>query len=252
MASIDELLADIEAAPAGPQVAAMFDFDGTIIAGYSAMPLIREQLRRGDIAPAQLLELAAAMASFGLGKMGFSGLVAVNAQFMRGIDEKSYRELGVDLYNNHIARRVYPESRKLVQAHLARGHTVVVVSSATRYQLQTAADDLDIEHVLCTGLEVKKGKFTGAVEHPACFGRGKLDAAESMAEAHGIDLDQSFFYSDSHEDRLLLERVGLPRALNPDRKLQRLARRESWPVARFRSRGRPSVGEYLRSVATTG
>ena len=252
MASIDELLADIEAAPAGPQIAAMFGFDCTVIAGYSAMPLIREQLRRGDIAPAQLLELTAAMANFGLDKMGFSGLLAVNAQFMRGINEQSYRELGVDLYNSHIARRVYPESRALVKAHLDRGHTVVIVSSATRYQLQAAADDLGIDHVLCTELEVKQGKFTGAVEHPVCFGQGKLDAAVSMAEAHGVDLDQSFLYSDSHDDRPLLERVGLPRALNPDHKLQRLARQENWPVSRFSSRGRPSVGEYLRSVATTG
>ena len=87
MSTLQTLLKDIEASPRGPQVAAIFDFDGTIIAGYSATAFIREQVRRGDISPRQLAEVVGAMASFGIGSLGFSGLMAVNAQFMRGIEE---------------------------------------------------------------------------------------------------------------------------------------------------------------------
>lgn len=252
MASIDQLLQDIENSPEGPQLTAIFDFDGTIIAGYSATVFIREQLRRGDLSPRDFVELMSAMTGFGMGNMGFSAMMAVNAQFMRGISEDTYAEVGEQLYKKQIARRIYPESRALIEAHMAKGHTVAIISSATPYQVEPAAKDLGIDHVLCTHLEVEDGKFTGGVVRPTCFGQGKVDAAEKLASQEGADLDQSFFYSDSTDDQLLLERVGRPRALNPSDKLERVARRNRWPIAHFGSRGRPSLGQFARSVAATG
>jgi putative phosphoserine phosphatase / 1-acylglycerol-3-phosphate O-acyltransferase len=251
MSTIQKLLQDISASPRGPQVAAIFDFDGTIIAGYSATTFIREQVRRGELSPRQLAEIVAAMTSFGLGNLGFSGLMAVNAQFMRGIEESTYNEVGAQLYTKQIARLIYPESRALVDAHIARGHTVAIISSATPYQVEPAAADLGIEHVLCSQLEVHEGRFTGNAVKPLCFGQGKVDAAESLAQRTGADLARSFFYSDSTDDLLLLERVGHPRALNPSGKLAKIAGERGWPVARFGSRGRPGIGQYIRSVAAT-
>jgi len=251
MASIKELLRDIEASPEGPGIAAVFDFDGTVIAGYSATVFIREQLKRGDLKPREFVELMAAMSNFGLGNLGFSGMMAINAQFMRGIEEDTYIEVGKELYTRQIARLIYPESRALVDAHLAKGHTVAIISSATPYQVEPAAKDLGIDEVLCTHLEVDKGKFTGAVVRPTCFGQGKVDAAEALAARSGADLDQSFFYSDSTDDLLLLERVGHPRALNPSQKLRKVARDRNWKIGQFGSRGRPTVGQFIRSVAAT-
>ena len=251
MTSIQQLLRDIDESPSGPEITAVFDFDGTIIAGYSATVFIREQFRRGDVSPREFLEIMGAMTNFGMGNLGFSGMMAVNAQFMRGIEEETYYEVGEQLYTRQIARRIYPESRALVNAHLSKGHTVAIISSATPYQVAPAAEDLGIEHVLCTHLEVANGKFTGAVVRPTCFGQGKVDAAEALAAEVNGDLDQSFFYSDSTDDQLLLERVGKPRALNPSEKLERLARKNKWPIASFGSRGRPSLGQFVRSIAAT-
>ena len=251
MASIKELLRDIEASPEGPEVAAIFDFDGTLIAGFSATVFIREQLKRGDLKPREFVELMAAMSNFGLGNLGFSGMMAINAQFMRGIEEDTYIDVGEQLYTKQIARLIYPESRALVDAHLAKGHTVAIISSATPYQVEPAARDLGIKDVLCTHLEVDNGKFTGGVVRPTCFGQGKVDAAEALAQREGADLDDSFFYSDSTDDLLLLERVGEPRALNPSQKLRKVARDRDWKIGQFGSRGRPTVGQFIRSVAAT-
>ena len=252
MASIEQLLKDVKNSPSGPKITAIFDFDGTLISGFSAVDFIREQIKRGELSPREFIELMRAMTNFGMGNMGFSAMMAVNAQFMRGVEEKNYEELGESLYKKQIARRIYPESRALVEAHQRQGHTVAIISSATPYQVRAAARDLGIEHVLCTDLEVKNGKFTGAVQHPTCFGPGKVDAAETLAAKFDADLDRSFFYSDSTDDQLLLERVGLPRALNPSAKLERIARTQKWPVAHFGSRGRPTVGQFVRSIAATG
>jgi len=251
MASITTLLQDIDGSADGPAVAAIFDFDGTVIAGYSATAFIREQIRRGDISARDFVEIMSAMTSFGLGNLGFSGMMAVTAQFMGGIEEQAYQEVGEELYRKQIARLIYPESRALVDAHLAKGHTVAIISSATPYQVEPAAADLGIDHVLCTHLEIKNGKFTGSVVSPTCFGQGKVDAAETLAKAQGANLDNSFFYSDSQDDLQLLERIGKPRALNPSSKLTRIARDRNWPIANFGSRGRPSLGQFVRSIAAT-
>lgn len=251
MATLEELLGEIAEAPEGPETLAIFDFDGTLIAGYSATALLREQIRRGDLSPPQVAELLGAMAGFGLGNTGFSAMMAVAAKFMRGLDESDYLAIGRELYQKRIARRVYPESRALVRAHIARGHTVAVISSATPYQVEPAARDLGIEHILCTHLEVEDGEFTGSVVRPTCFGQGKVTAAEELALSVGGDLGNAWFYSDSTDDLDLLEHVGHPHALNPSDELQRLAQDRGWPTARFGSRGMPSVGQVVRSVAAT-
>ncbi|NKI18686.1 HAD-IB family hydrolase [Spongiibacter sp. KMU-166] len=251
MKKIKDLLADIEKSPEGPETAALFDFDGTIIAGYSATHFMREQIRRGDFSPKDLMQMFRAINSFGKGNIGFSGMMAVSAQFVRGIDEDVYWDLGKKLYAKKIAALIYPETRALIEAHKAKGHTVAIISSATPYQVKATADDLGIDHVLCTQFEVENGKFTGGLVRPTCFGQGKVAAAVQLAAESSSDLDKSFFYSDSTDDILLLEHVGYPRALNPNDKLADIAKERNWPVARFDSRGRPSVGQFVRSLAAS-
>ena len=243
-----DVIAEVLQAPDGPEVGALFDFDGTLISGYSAVAFIREQVRRGTLSPRELMELMSAMVSFGIGGMGFSAMMVATSQFLRGIHEDSYANFGRELFESHIARQIYPESRALVQAHLKKGHTVAIISSATPYQVEPAARDLGIDNVLCTRLEVAKGYFTGAVIQPTCFGQGKVTAAESLAEEHGIDLEQSFFYSDSDDDIQLLEHVGKPRPLNPNTRLLAIAEQKGWPVRRFGSRGSTHPSDWVRSA----
>jgi len=246
-----DLVANIEQAPAGPGIGAFFDFDGTLIAGFSATVFVREQVRRGQVSPQQFVEMLSAAAQFSLGTTGFSGLMMTAARFMRGVREEDYMAFGEELYQQQIARRVYPESRALVNAHRARGHTVAIISSATPYQVEPVARDLGIEHVICSRYEVEDGVFTGGIVRPLCFGEGKVLAAEDLAERFGIDLDRSFFYSDSDDDLELLERVGHPQPLNPNTRLTEIAERHGWPIRRFRSRGQPGLFNVLRSVAAT-
>ena len=246
-----DVIQNIEQAPEGPQIGALFDFDGTLIAGFSATVFLREQLRRGDLSAYEFLELVSALAQFSLGGMGFSGLMLTAAQLMRGVREADYIAFGEELYEQQIARKVYPESRALVQAHMARGHTVAVISSATPYQVEPVARELGIKHVICSRYEVEDGVFTGGIVRPLCFGQGKVDAAENLARDFAIDLDQSFFYSDSDDDIELLERVGHPQPLNPNTRLTEISERNGWPVRRFKSRGQPGIFDFLRSVAAT-
>lgn len=244
--------AEVDLLPEGPQIGAFFDFDGTIIAGYSAASLMRMQIRRGELSARQLAESAAAMARFGLGNTSFSTMMMASAQFLAGIEESEYLALGDQLFEKEIARLIYPESRALIEAHLRKRHTVAIISSAMPYQVRPAAENLGISLVKCSHMKIEDGRFTGEVEAPVCFGEGKVAAAEALAEEHDVDLSRSYFYSDSADDIQLLEKVGFPRPVNPNRKLSAIATDNNWPVQRFTSRGRPKVSTWLRSLMATG
>jgi len=246
------LTREIRGGPAGPKIGAFFDVDRTILAGFSAISFFRERLVSGRMSPRELGESFLGSLSFALGRTGFSGLMTAATAAYRGTAESVLIDLGEEVFEKHLAAEIYPESRALVRAHQDRGHTVALVSSATRYQVAPLARDLGVEHVLCTELEVEDGVFTGRVEHPTCFGEGKLMAAQRLAESHDVDLDQSYFYSDSKDDLPLLDAVGRPRPLNPDRGLAQVAKERAWPVRRFHSRGTPDAIDIYRSVLAYG
>jgi putative phosphoserine phosphatase/1-acylglycerol-3-phosphate O-acyltransferase len=230
-------------------VAALFDFDGTLVAGYSVFAFLREKLLQGAMSAAEVAGTLGSLVQYAAGRLDFERLVAQGARYARGLPEERYLELGERLYERHLACRLYAEARALISAHRKRGHTVAIVSSATPYQLAPAARELGIGHVLCTRFAVRDGRFTGELEAPPCFGTGKRVAAESFAEQRGVDLDRSYFYTDSHDDLPLLERVGRPRPVNPDAALQRVAEARSWPVQRFESVVAPRPFDYARGLA---
>src|SRR4030095_15300569 len=138
------------------------------------------------------------VARFQLGGIGFSGFVAESVAALKGMPEQELVDLGERLFTEQLAAAVYPESRALVQAHQKKGHTVAVVSSALRYQIEPLARDLGIEHIMCTRLAVDdEGALTGSVVQPTCYGVGKAMAARDFSTAHDIALAKSFFYTDS-------------------------------------------------------
>jgi putative phosphoserine phosphatase/1-acylglycerol-3-phosphate O-acyltransferase len=249
-AQLNEILDDIETSAEGPEVGAIFDYDGTLIAGFSAFAFVQDQIMSGAMSPRDFVEQVAAAGKFAAGRTGFSAFVGATAGSLRGRAESWFEEIGEKVYKNQIAGAVYPESRAIVDAHQRKGHTVAIVSSATKYQIRPVADDLGIDHVLCTELEVRNGVFTGEVVRPTCFGEGKRLAAEKLAEKTGLNIFDSFFYTDSDDDLPLLEVVGRPRILNPNRKLAAIARQRSWRTYRFTSRGRPDLLTIARTAAS--
>ncbi len=244
------LTREIREGPTGPKIGALFDLDQTLLAGFSATSFVRERFVTGRMSPQELGTTFYGALSFALGRTGFSALMSATTAAYRGLAESMLEEVGEEVFVKHLAKRIYPESRALVQAHQEAGHTVAIVSSATRYQADPLARDMGIEHVLCTELEVKEGVFTGDVIWPTCYGEGKAIAARNLAARAGLDLSESFFYTDSHEDLPLLEAVGRPRPLNPNRQLAQIAKERQWPVRRFSSRGRPGIGDIVRTGLT--
>jgi len=246
------LTREILEGPSGPRIGAFFDLDRTLIAGFSASAFVREWLTSGRAAIADVTAAFSAATAFQLGRKNFSAFVSESLAMVRDLTEQEFAEIGERIFTSSVAGNIFPESRALVDAHRSKGHTLAVISSATRSQVAPVARELGIEHVFCTELEVRDGKLTGNVVRPACYGQGKADAAEGFAAERGIDLSQSWFYTDSDEDLPLLLIVGKPRPINPSRRLQSIAAKRIWPVRNFSSRGVPSFIDLLRTSLSVG
>ena len=238
---------DIMHGESGAHIGAFFDLDRTLIKGFSAKQFFQRRLFSGKMSTREIIAQFAGILVYATGQGNFAGLAAVSAQGVKGIDEKVFIQVGEEVYSKQLEQEIYSESRALVQAHLAKGHTVAIISAATPYQVDPIARDLDIEHIMCTRMEVKNGKFTGEIVEPACWGDGKAYAAKQLVEQFNLDLSKSYFYTDSAEDMPLMEIVGNPRPMNPDTKLSAIAYKNDWPVYRFNDEERPKAESFART-----
>ncbi len=234
----------------GAHIGAFFDLDRTLIKGFSATQFFKTRLLSGQMKNKEILAQFSGALVYAVGDKNFASLAAIGAKGVKGIKEQMFIEVGEEVYIKHLADSIYPESRALVAAHIAKGHTVAIISAATPYQVTPVATDLGIDHVMCTRMEVVNGKFTGSILEPACWGEGKAHAAKELTKELHLDLSKSYFYTDSAEDLPLMEIVGHPIAINPDKDLSALSYQNNWPVYRFDDQGRKGIGNYVRTVLT--
>ncbi len=246
-------IAEVEASPAGPGVGAFFDLDGTLVAGYTGIALTQERIRRRDVGVGELLSMVLGGINLQLGIAEFEELIGAAAIGLRGRPLSDMEELGDRLFAQKIEARIYPEMRDLVRAHMARGHTVVLSSSALTIQVHPVARYLGIEHTLTNRFETDAdGILTGQVVRPILWGSGKAVAVQQFAAANDIDLAQSYFYADGNEDVALMYLVGNPRPTNPGSKMAEIATKRGWPILRFTSRGSHGLTGQVRALAGFG
>jgi putative phosphoserine phosphatase/1-acylglycerol-3-phosphate O-acyltransferase len=132
-----------------------------------------------------------------------------------------------------IAKVIHPFALTLVQQHRAAGRPVVLATTTPHHLIAPLAERLGFDHVIATRYRVTDGAFDGALSGPFVWSRGKLKAVRDWAEAEGIDLAESFAYSDSIYDLPLLSAVGRPAAVNPDPRLTLYALARGWPIVHF-------------------
>jgi putative phosphoserine phosphatase/1-acylglycerol-3-phosphate O-acyltransferase len=243
---------EIAAGMRGKSVAAFFDFDGTVIGTHSIKDMFLERLRNGEITSQELFDLGDLATRYLLNVGNFEAAIASTVGHLEGLPERELIDLGDKVTSEHLAAEVYPEIRAMIHAHQQQGHTVVILSSATRYQIEPLARRLGVTHVVCTQVEVADGRLTGRLLGTSCFGENKRLAAQEFARQHRIRLGKSYFYSNGIEDLPLLEDVGHPVAVNPDGKLAAAARRNGWRSIHLESRGPIGVGDVVRSLMVYG
>jgi HAD superfamily hydrolase (TIGR01490 family) len=215
-------------------VAALFDIDGTLLARNTASLYMTHLRRTGQARRRDVARTLYYLFWYKLGMLDVRRALEASMAFVRGKDEAAMLADCVRWYEEAVRGLMFPAMAARVAQHQNAGHLVALVTSATRYLAEPLGADLGVEHLLVTQLVVRDGRFTGDVIEPVCYGRGKVYWAERFAAAHAVDLDDSYFYSDSITDLPLLDRVGHPRVVHPDPRLRRLAQRRGWQVLRPR------------------
>jgi HAD superfamily hydrolase (TIGR01490 family) len=222
--------------------AAFFDVDKTLLPGSSLYLLARGMYRRGYYTGRDLAGFALAQVTFRVtGAEGRRGMEAARESalaFIEGKSQSDVVQLGHDIVVEVIGPRIYPGMRRVIDLHHADGDKTYLVTAAPRELAERIAAYLGMDGGLGTEAELVDGCYTGRILGPVLHGPAKLDAVTKLAAEQGIDLRDCSAYSDSLNDRPMLEGVGHPVAVNPDRQLRELARQRGWPVQDFRKRRR--------------
>jgi HAD superfamily hydrolase (TIGR01490 family) len=155
------------------------------------------------------------------------------AALCKGWQVDQVRQIVAETLHELINPYVYAEAAALIEEHQAAGRDVVLVSASGEEIVRPIGELLGITDVIATRMAIEDGRYSGEVEFYAA-GPRKVEAVSQLAEERGYDLKECYAYSDSATDLPLLECVGYPTAVNPDRALRKVAAERGWPILEFR------------------
>ena len=127
-----------------------------------------------------------------------------------------------------------PKAFELLDRHRQAGDTLLIITATNRFITEPIAAALGVEHLIATEPEFKDGHYTGEVDGLPSYAAGKVKRLRTWMAEHGADLEDSWFYSDSHNDLPLLEVVTHPVAVDPDEVLREKSQKRNWPVISLR------------------
>jgi len=219
-------MSDIHALPVR---VAFFDLDRTLIDCNSGHLWLRQEWRDGRISVRDAAWAVGVLGLYGLGigdmESAFSSAVAT----LKGEEEERIAIRTRVWFAEQVRHRIRPGAISALDAHRRAGHHLVVATTSSVYAAQEAASAYGLQDIVCSRFEVKDGVFTGKLASSA-YGANKLRRAEEWAATHGIPLAECAFYTDSVSDVTLLEQVGYPAVVHPDRKLRQIALQRRWPI----------------------
>ena len=225
----------------GTKGAAFFDLDKTLMAGSSGMVFARVANQRGFVPRRQL-------AKWGLDHLRYrlrgssdeqtNAVLQVAKQVFAEIPQRDIERMAPELLAG-ILPRIYPQMLDEVHRHQDEGRATFIVSAAGDDLVKTLASVLGMEGGIGTRWEVGlDGNYTGQMDGPFVYGKGKVEAMRRFAGKHDIEMGVSYAYSDSVSDLPMLRSVGHAVVVNPDADLLEIARQEAWQVMRFEKLGR--------------
>jgi HAD superfamily hydrolase (TIGR01490 family) len=217
------------------RAAAFLDLDKTIIAGSSSLAF-RQPLRRHGLIDRRTM-LRGAYAHF---MLMFAGADEAFMATLRdrltalctGWDVATVRSIIAETLHDVVRPMVYAEAAAIIAGHRAEGRAVVLLSASGEEMVAPIAELVGADDFVASRMSVVDGRYSGRIEF-YCYGVHKADAARDIARDRGLELSSCYAYSDSITDLPLLETVGHPVAVNPDRALRREAERRGWPVLTF-------------------
>jgi HAD superfamily hydrolase (TIGR01490 family) len=216
--------------------AAFFDLDKTIIAKSSPLALGPSFFREGLIGRGFLLKSLYAQLVFNLMGADENKMERMREEASKltaGWEAQKVRDIVTEVLEEVITPLIYAEALDLIRDHRAAGRLICIVSSSPEEIVEPLGRMLEVDRWIATKPTIVDGKYTGELDFYA-YGPQKADAIRQLADEIGIDLNGSFAYTDSATDQPMLESVGNPVVVNPDRKARALAEEKGWQIETFK------------------
>ena len=208
---------------------AIFDLDGTLLAGTSAERLfLRRALRAHTLGCEHFVR--GAVRALGWVASGRAGILTASKAYLHDLPCSVVERIGVECVHEDVRPRLRPSMLAALDAHRAAGDAIVLLSGTLDFLGTEVARKVGADVAACTVLERRDGVFTGRVVPPYPHGAGKLQVLEQLALANDLDLAASHAYANHGSDARHLERVGFAHAVEPDSGLRRLARARGWRI----------------------
>jgi HAD superfamily hydrolase (TIGR01490 family) len=215
--------------------AAFFDLDKTLMEGSSAVHFGRAAYGAGLISKRQLLKDAWANVQFRLKGSTDETTQALWDRILESIAGTrvvDLARLGPQILAG-LLPRLYPQMLATAWGHQDAGRPVYICTAASQELSELLATVLGFDGGIGVRSEIRDGVYTGRPDGPFTYREGKAEAIRQVAAAEGLDLDESYAYSDSESDLPMLRAVGHPVVVNPDPELRRVAREEGWELVHF-------------------
>ena len=218
---------------------ATFDLDGTLVSRHVWLGLAKYHFRTKKNRFSVFWYIFSNMALTPFWKMGFMSQEKYYeswgkgiASMMKGIDKDKAKEIFQWLSDEYLLPSKNEKIIRRLKEHQREGFLTILISGSFQALLKTIANRLNIKIFIGTELEIKKDKFTGKIIPPLCFGKKKLEKLKNFfsREKLKVNLAESFAYSDSFFDLPMLELVGHPIVVEPDKKLLTVASKRGWRV----------------------
>jgi HAD superfamily hydrolase (TIGR01490 family) len=231
--------------------AAFFDLDRTIIGGSSVFIFGMVAYKSGLVTKKELLSDARNAVAFKMAGASDEKTDAVKDRILQAIEKVEVTTLTsmADEIIPKLMHDVRREARGLIDLHTDAGRDTYIVSASPIEIVGRFAEEMNMTGGLGTVAEIDDGIYTGELAQPFCYGEGKAEALHRIADEMGYDLEASYAYTDSAGDLPMLDAVGHPVAVNPDKALETIAYHRGWPIVEF-SRTKKKV--IKRTTAATG
>ncbi|MCG6871504.1 MAG: HAD-IB family hydrolase [Gammaproteobacteria bacterium] len=217
---------------------ALFDLDNTLLRGDSDYQWGQFLIAQGAVDAIQVArDHDRYYADYLAGRLDILAFLRFQLEPLTRFDQATLEDWRLRFLKEHIRPIITPSARQLVERHRRDGDTLVIITATNRFITEPIAAEFGIGELIATEPQQRDGRFTGEVEGVPCYREGKVTRMQAWLAEHGLAaepaLATSTFYSDSHNDLPLLERVGHPVAVNPDPPLERHALERGWPVLRL-------------------
>jgi HAD superfamily hydrolase (TIGR01490 family) len=220
--------------------AAFFDLDNTLLRGSSSYLFGKAAFERKFLGRRDLYRFAWQQWKFILRGESVSMMKHIEDRalgLVEGHNAADMAQMVVDVYEEYIAPKLWPETVRIAQEHIAKGREVWIITASPVEMSQHIAKMLGLTGGLGTIVaRDENGMLTGALEGKPLHGKRKLSAMKKLAKERNLSLKKSFGYSDSANDLPMLTHVGHPVAINPDKKLETYAKAAGWKILDFKKR----------------